>query len=127
MLKEISPVYQNIVNGVMTGTTVILSVPTNITYKDSIAIQLQWTGSAVGTFEVQGSLDYNPGAPQSGGTANAGNWISLTLSPSPAASGTASQILINLNQLSFPWIRVKYTNASSTGTLNGYISAKSLG
>jgi hypothetical protein len=134
VLKEISEVYQNfsagLANQTMTGTAQLISAVTNIKYKDSVAIQLKWTGTPTGTFTVDGSLDYNPGLPQSGappGGANNGTWTSLVLSPAPVASGAAGNILLNLNQLAFPWIRVTYTNASGTGTLTGYISAKSLG
>ncbi len=111
----------------MTGTTVLTSLPSNIKYKDSVAVQLSWTGTPTGTFAVQGSVDYNPGQPQSGGGQNAGHWTAIPLSPPPIASGSADQILMNLDQLAFPWIRVVYTNVSGTGVLTGYISAKSLG
>lgn len=131
MLKEIGESYQNfsalLNNQTMTGTNTLTSAQTNIKYKDSVGIQLQWTGTPSGTFQVQGSLDYNPGLPQSGGTANAGTWTNITLSPTPGASGSAGQILINMNQLGFPWIQVTYTNISGTGVLTGYIMTKSLG
>lgn len=134
MNKEISEPYQNFSaaagNQTMTGTSTLTSIPTNIKYRDSVAIQLQWTGTPTGTFSVQGSLDYSPGLPQTAappGGANPGTWTPITLSPAPVASGSSGVILLNLNQLAFPWIRVQYTNASGTGVLTGYISAKSLG
>lgn len=114
------PTFQIFTAGVMTGTNVLTSTVTNIQNLDNVAIELIWTGTPNGTFTVDGSLDY---ALTNGA---AGTWVSLTLSPAPAAAGSASNALINLNGLAFPWIRVTYTNASSTGTLTGYISGKAV-
>lgn len=134
MLKEITPVNQVFTNVAVSSTNSYTSLISQITYKDTICYQLQWSGAPVGSFKIQGSLDYNPGLPQSGGAANAGTWADLAIT-NPLTGVTASSfsttlgspILINLNQLGFPYIKVVYTNASSTGTLNGYLSAKSLG
>lgn len=103
----------------MTGT--ITSNPINVQYLDNISIQLNFTGTPTGTFELQGSLDYSPGP-----LANTGNWIGMVLPEVPVASGSADTILIDMMQLSFPWIRVVYTPTSSTGTLNGYLSGKAV-
>lgn len=132
MNKEVSPRYQTLTDGVMTGTTVLTSVPTGIGYRDSISIQLIWTGTPVGTFSIEGSVNYNPGLPQSGsGPVNAGTWDPLPVVTEsgvvPAAAGSANSNLVNLEWLGFPWIRAVYTNASSTGVLNVWIYAKSAG
>jgi hypothetical protein len=115
----------------MTGSATLTSNVTNVMYRDSVAIQLQWSGTPNGTFYVQGSLDYNPGTPQSEGGVNAGTWTTVPVvdvnNNPPVASGSAGSILINMNQVAFPWLRVQYTNSSSTGTLTGYVGAKSLG
>lgn len=99
----------------------VTSNPINIQYLDNISIQLNFTGTPTGTFDLQGSLDYSPGP-----FANTGNWISVTLPVAPVAAGAASQILLDLNQLSFPWVKIVYTRSSGTGTLNGYISGKAI-
>lgn len=114
--------HQIITAGDMTGN--ITSDPTNIQYLDNVSIQLNFTGTPTGTFSVQGSLDYQQASPYA--KAVTGNWIDLTLSPAPAASGSASQILLDLNQLSFPWVRVVYTFSSGTGSLDAYISGKAV-
>jgi len=130
-LKAITPVYRIVNSQPMTGVAVVTSSPTNITYKDSFAIQLQWTGTPAGIFEIQGSIDYNPGDPQSGGGQNPGVWTPIPvvdqIGNPPAALGAAGQILINMNQLAFPWIRTVYMNSAGVGTLDAYISGKSLG
>lgn len=120
--KNVLSPHQIVTSGDMSGN--ITSDPTNIQFLDNVSMQLNFTGTPTGTFTVQGSLDYQQTSPFA--KAAIGNWIDLTLSPSPAATGSASQILLDLNQLSFPWIRVKYTRSSGSGTLNAYISAKAV-
>lgn len=106
--------YHLISAGVMTGTTTLLSTAQNISNFDNIGLQVKWTGSAVGTISVLVSID---------GT----NYDALTFNPvltQPA--GTAGSYVVNLNQLPFPYLKVRYVNASSTGVLNVYISSKDL-
>lgn len=129
--KQVSPPYQNFTSASMTGTATLTSSVTNILYRDNISIELDWTGTPTGTFFIEGSNSYNPGIPQAGGgpdgPASTGTWTALTLSPNPVAGGSASNLLINLDDLAFAWIRVRYTNSAGSGTLNGWIAAKSKG
>ena len=103
----------------------ITSSATNINFLDNASIQLNFTGAPVGTFAVQGSLDYSPGI-NNDPLANAGNWVDLPLSVTPTASGSPDVILMDLSMLPFPWIRVVYTRTSGTGSLNYYIVAKEI-
>ncbi len=123
--------FQIITAGSMTGTAVITSAVTCIQWLDNVGVQLNWTSSPVGTFQVQVSADYAQDA--EGNVTNTGNWAPVTLSYLLSGSMTqaatiptsvGSPIYLDLNQLSAPWIRTVYTNASSTGTLNAYITAK---
>lgn len=116
MQKNVLAVYHSIVNASMVGN--ITSPVTTISWLDNVAVQLIWTGAPVGTFSVQGSLDYNAV------TSNPGTWVSLVLNPVPTAAGSADSALVDMNQLSFPYIRVVYNFTSGTGTLNAYIAAK---
>lgn len=128
MLKEITPVNKIFVNASMSGTIAATSLISNIAYKDSVAYQYVWTGTPSGTFDVQGSVDYNPGQPQSNGAFNAGTWTSLVFSPIPQATGSgSSNVLINMNQLAFNYIKTVYTNSTGSGVLTGSLVAKSLG
>lgn len=105
--------------------TNLVSPVTQIEFMDNIGVQLNFTTSdAVGTFNVQVSMDHTQD--QYGNVTNAGNWINLALSPSPVAASADNQIFIDLNQLSAPYLRVIYTRVSGSGTLNGYICGKSV-
>lgn len=91
--------------------TSITSPSIEIQWLDNVCVQLVWTGTPTGTFSVEGSLDQV-------------SWAALILNPTISAAGSADNALIDLNQLSFPYIRVVYTASSGTGTLNALLGAK---
>lgn len=94
----------------------------NINQLDNIGIQLVFTGTPTGTFQVQISADYNQD--NYGNVLNAGDWTPITLSSSPVASGSAGNVYIDMAELSAPWLRVVYTKVSGTGTLNVWVTGK---
>lgn len=107
----------------MTGTTVLTSPVIPLEFLDNLGVQFHFTGTPTGTFAVQVSADH---AQDSQGVVTVlGSWVPITLTPSPVAAGAADDIYIDLNQLSSPWVRIVYTNASGTGTLSGWATAKS--
>lgn len=113
--------YQTVTNGDLSQAS-ITSAVTNIQFLDRIGIQLNMTGTPTGAFQVQISADYSQD--DEGNVLVPGNWIPLVLNPSPAATGSAAQIYIDILVTSAPWIRVVYTRASGSGTLNSFITAK---
>lgn len=115
--------YHLIVAGDMSGD--VTSNPTNIQFLDNCSVEIDFTGSPTGTFTVEGSLTYKANA-LTGVQQAPGFWIPITLSPIPIASGSSGQILIDMDDLSFPWIRVVYHRTGGTGTLDVYISGKSI-
>lgn len=90
--------------------------------QDNIAFQFNFTGAPVGTFSVQVSLDYKED--MNGNVQNAGNWISLPLSPAITATGAADVAYVDINQTGATYMRVLYTRTSGTGVLNVYAVAK---
>lgn len=107
-----SPGLHIISAGVMTGTTTITSATFLANNFDNIGLEVTWTGSAVGTISVLGSVSNTTFYP-------------LTFNPvltQPA--GTAGGYLIDLNQIPFPYLKVQYVNTSSTGVLNVWLSSK---
>ncbi|MBK8455612.1 MAG: hypothetical protein IPL34_20240 [Thiofilum sp.] len=113
---------QTITQGDMSGT--ITSPVTVVQFLDNISIQLNFTGTPDGTFEVQVSDDYL--ADGFGNVQVAGTWIALPLTGNPIAAGVADQIMIDLNQLPMPNVRVVYTPTASTGLLDMYITGKEI-
>jgi len=116
---------QMIINGAMTGTSVITSNALNIRFLDNIGVQFNFTGTPTGSFQVLVSADHEQDP--EGNVTVPGTFIPITLTPAPVASGVAGQIYIDLNQLSAPWMEVQYTNSSGSGTLNAFATAKSVG
>lgn len=102
--------------------------PTLVKYLDNCAYQINFTTSdAVGIFEVEASLDYSVNE-VTNSVENSGTWVALDLSGgTPFAASANDQILINLNQLPFNAIRVKYTRTSGTGACDIFIMARQIG
>lgn len=123
MLKEISPAF-NIVSSVTLSATTYTSSASAFHYKDSLSYQVTWSGLVVGTININGSIDYNPGYPQTG-QSNAGNWTTIT--DQTIGSGTAQPVLFNLNQIACPYTQIQFVITSGTGTFNTWLFAKSLG
>lgn len=97
--------------GDMSGNLTSASI--DIEFLDNVSVQAAWTGSPVGTFNVQGSVDQI-------------SWSTLTTNPVITAAGSPDNGLFDLNQLSFPFVRLIYTATSGTGTLVAKVSAKML-
>lgn len=117
--KRVLPEFQIVggttgVDGTMIRTVTVTSVPTNIKNLDNIGFQIAWTGDAAGTLEIQCSID--------GVTYYPLSFDPPILQP----SGTEGGYLINLTELPYPWIQLKYRNASGTGNLSAWICGKDI-
>lgn len=123
--KQVLKPYKVISAGNMALASLTSSI-SSIQGVDNVGYQVNFSGSPVGTFDVQVSMDYQPGLSPNDQPANAGNWISLPLSTAITASGSAGSAYIDLNQLSSPYIRIVYTRTSGTGSLDAYIVAKAI-
>jgi hypothetical protein len=118
--------FQCFTNVAVSSTNTYTSSVVEIENLDNVYLQLETSGTPTGAYIVQVSNDYNQDA--EGNVLNAGQWVTLNLSPSPTiAAGSPSPIGIDMNQLGAPFLRVQYTNASGTGTINGFVSGKMLG
>jgi hypothetical protein len=111
--KKVLHSYQCITDGDMADAT-ITSAATDVSCLDNISVQFTCTGSPTGTFAILGSVD---------GTSYAG----LTTEPtSLAASGSAVTVIGTVKMTGIMKIKAKYTKTSGTGTLQAYISGKSI-
>lgn len=100
--------------GVMASTNVIYTNIVDIANLDNQGLEITWTGTPTGTIEVFCS--------ESGI-----NFYALTFSPVLAQpAGSASGYLVNLNQVPWRYVYVKYTNASGSGSLTVYLGSKDL-
>lgn len=80
------------------------------------SIQLVFTGSPVGAFKLQGSDD--PGQANGGQTPQAKgvtNWTDITSSSQSVSA--AGNIMWDVANAGYNWVRVAYTVTSGTGTL----------
>jgi hypothetical protein len=118
--KNVLPPY-HVINATSMAAS-ITGAATNIQYLDNVSVQASWTSTPVGTIAIEGSLDHSAN-PITNQTINAGTWTTIL---SYAAGGAAGGFLQDMNNLSFPWIRVSYTRSSSSGTLDVYISGKAI-
>lgn len=102
--------------------TSITSNPVEVKNQDNVGIQMHWTGNPSGTFEFQASENYLEDA--EGNVRNAGDWVTLPVAPPIVAAGTADDAMVDLNNLSVPYVRIKYTAGSGAGTLDAYVAGK---
>lgn len=103
----------------------ITSNPIGLDQDFGYAIEAVYTTSTSlgGTFTLQASIDYNPGTPQSGGTANAGNWVTIDGSSTKIAG--AGAFIWNVEIAMYPYVRLVYTHqAGDTGSLNAFYQTR---
>jgi hypothetical protein len=93
----------------------ITSPSTNIQYMDNITVQLVFNGaSAAGQFIIEGSADDV-------------HFTALDITPGMFASDPDGSILVDMNNLSFSHIRIKYLHqAGDSGSLTAFIEGKSI-
>lgn len=113
MGKSILNTKQIVTSGDMSGN--ITSDTIGVERLDNVGIQLQWTGTPTGDFFVDARIHED--AP----------WTELSISPSVAASGSASDWLISLTQIPYSELRVRYERSAGTGTLEAWLMAKQVG
>jgi hypothetical protein len=106
------------VSGAQTHTT----PPSNIDAYDNASYQYVWTGTPTGTVAVDVSNDFNA-------QLGTGTWTDVTaqLSPAPTnPAGSAGNGAVDLNQLPFAYVRLRYVHASGSGQFTAIFKAKAL-
>lgn len=127
--------YAVISAGTMTGTTTLTSSVTTITGMDNVGFQFDFTGTPVGTFVIEVSASHNED--ELGNVLTLGTFIPLLVtyydtgtsafvSTYAISTSVGSPIYVDCTQMSAPYIRCRYVNASSTGVLTATICGKSL-
>jgi hypothetical protein len=103
-------------------TSTVTSLPTILQTNGKCSYDISWTGTPVGTFNVQVSNTYSQNA--DGTVRNAGNWTTLTLSSPTTTTGSAGNGFIDIDATGAYAVRLQYVPTSSTGTLNATIAGK---
>lgn len=109
----------------MTGTAEVDSIAIPLEQIYGFSITAYWTGSAVGTFKLQCSNDdfAKDVEVSNGGPYVVTNWSDINGSSAPTGGATGN-FTWNFNGSFFKFVRLVYTNASSTGTLNAVMNVK---
>lgn len=108
----------------MTGTTTVNSAAIPVDQLWGFAIQAVWTGTPNGTIKLQASCDAPTSTTQtSSGTSAVVNWTDIADS-SVTIAGSAGNYMWNISSAAYRFVRVTYTNTSSTGVLSATMSAK---
>lgn len=101
----------------------IISKVTIVDNISMISYDISWAGTApVGLMSVQVSNSYSINA--DGSVKNLGNWTTLTLSSPPTVSGNTGNGFIDVDVTAAYAIRLVYTQASGTGTMQAILAAK---
>ncbi len=123
MSKKVLTRYQSMTNGNMAGS--LTSEVTNIQFLDNVSIQINMSSAdAAGAVHVQGSVDHLEDA--NGNVSNAGTFITIPSLSTTLVAGAPDNILIDVNQASYPYIQVIFTRTGGTGTMNVFISGKEI-
>jgi len=110
--NQLLPVWL-IQNGNMSGN--LTSQNVELEFMDNIGIHVVWTGTPTGTLSVQISLD----------PTNLG-WVSIPFTSPTQPSGSGGSDYFEVNQSTAAYVRLIYTAASGSGTLNAKIAIKSV-
>jgi len=103
--------------------TDVISPITISTQVSFLSYNVIWTGSPVGTFEVEVCNDaiFNADGSYKAGT---GSWVPLTLSAPTTATGTSGTGFIDIRGTGAGFVRLHYVATSGSGILNASMSAK---
>lgn len=114
-----------IINAVSMATS-ITGPATNINQLPGISYDLVWTGTPVGTFQVQVSNTYQQDS--QGNQLAVGHWETLPTSSFtgtyPVPAGSSGSGFLDVVGTEAAWVRLTYTASSGTGTLTVVPAAK---
>jgi len=98
----------------VSGTNTYTSISSHIGQMHNLAFQVIFTGTMSGTLQILFSNDNV-------------NFTPWTFSPAlTQPTGSALSYLVNMSLMAFPYVQVKYTNASGSGTMSVSMTSKDL-
>lgn len=103
----------------VSATSTYYSTPTSLKLLRHAAYTLHWTGTPTGTFTVWASNKPSPSLTDDT------DWVNLSLARAiTQPAGTASKDYVDVSDDPFLWSRLKYVNASGSGTITSYFTGK---
>lgn len=99
----------------------ITSGPIDTRGWDNIDVEFVATGTPTGTFFVDCTL-----FPTMPPALSPQTWVNIPFTPGAIASGAATNIVIELNQMGCMFLRLRYVATSGTGSLTAYVGEKQL-
>lgn len=117
--SNLHPVTKTFLPTQMVSAGVVNSQAIDMFNRDNPTVQFIWDGTLVGSFDVQGSVDYNP-------VTGLGDWDSIPLGSTPLATGSPNHGTIEINQFGPRWMRVVFTWSAGAGNLTGWIMGKGI-
>jgi len=119
----------NIFNATVSDGQTYTSSNTAITYLDTVGYQINLGGvGPTGVLQINGSNDWNPQLPESAnpqGSSQNGTWV--TIASVSIGIGSPNPVFFNMNQLGHAYIQCQFVSSTASGTLSGWLVAKSLG
>lgn len=108
--------------------TSFVTPPTTALTLDNCSYQINVnTTNSIGTFTVETSNDYNQ-AGATNGVAATGTWATLPIGGTPVASAANDTIFIDINQIPFKAIRIRYASSTpGTGTCDIKLVCRQIG
>jgi hypothetical protein len=88
------------------------SLIVNIPFLDNISIEIAWTGTPTGTFQVLGSVsgvNYNP--------------VAIGIK---AAAGVPDTTLVSFQNQGYQFLKLRYIGTGGNGTLNAWVGGKEI-
>lgn len=112
----------NVINALaVTGTNSYYSPVQKIQNVRDCSYQLSWTGTPTGTFAVWVSNKFLPD------TTTDNDWVQLSLAVAIVQpAGAASKDIADISAAPFMHMRLKYVNASGSGTITADFCGKGL-
>lgn len=108
----------------LTMVTTVHSIGVSMRDFSNLSIQAVWTETPTGTLQVQVSDDIVPLSTTADPAAKVVNWSNYT-GQSFALTGAAGSTFFQLFNAGYAWVRLNYTAASGTGSLNAILVEKS--
>ncbi len=124
-------IQQTTILATQSGATSKTSSIVDIQNLDNIGIQVDLTGTLTGTLAVNVSLNHKENSQKVVIVAGTFAPLLLTYNGTQATgvaitSGSPSPVILDLNQLSAPYIELVWTATSGTGNITAVLSAKSV-